>query len=409
MDVRRVPSIAFLILLSACGGGKSANSVVPHSIPGCLPNAIQGQYIVEWTDGHYSVERAKTREDFIANFVEPNLNSIVRAELDQKVQIKTEPITISETVPANWGQEVAHADTLWGQNLYGEGMTIAVIDSGVDRTHLQLKNQIFVNSRETANGVDDDGNGYIDDISGWNFSVLEGPGTPNIIDENGHGTHVSGIIAAEHSAGIVKGVAPKAKILPLQFMDKTGAGTISRAISAVEYATQMGAKVINASWGTSGCNRTLETAIAQARTNGVLFVTAAGNDFSDLSLNPSYPAAFPDTGQLTIGALTYSGFRADFSNFGSLVHLLAPGSPIYSTQPVNLESSGYRFMSGTSMATPFVSGAAALLWSAHPTATVSQIREAILNAVLVKEHFNVASRGQLDIEAALQYLADLLN
>jgi subtilisin family serine protease len=403
MDVRRISILVSLLVLSGCSGGKSANSVVPHSVQGCQSTAIQGQYIVQWTDGHYSVERAKSREEFIEKFVEPNLDSLVLAELDQIVRIKSEAVA-AETVPANWGQAVTHADTAWTQNYYGEGVVIAVIDSGIDPNHVQLRNQIFQNSHETVNGVDDDGNGYIDDVSGWNYSNPEGPGTATPFDENGHGTHVSGILVADHSAGIVKGVAPKAKVLPLQFMDKSGAGTISRAITAIEYAVKMGAKIINASWGTGGCNRTLESAVTQAREKGVLFITAAGNDYSDLSMNPSYPAAFPNTGQVTVGALTYTGFRADFSNFGPLVHLLAPGSPVYSTQPTAIESSGYRFMSGTSMAGPFVAGAAAILWSAHPSATVTQIRDAILNSVLVKEHFNVSTHGQLDIEAALQQL-----
>ncbi|MEQ1875487.1 MAG: S8 family peptidase [Bdellovibrionia bacterium] len=404
MDVgrlARVLSIFTLILLTACGGNRSSSSAVPHTTMGCQATAVQGQYIVEWTDGHFSVERAKSREDFIANFVEPRLEKIVLAELDQIVTIKEQPITAEETIPANWGQEVSGAQAAWTQNFRGQNVVIAVIDSGVDPTHPQLRNQLFVNTAETVNGADDDGNGYIDDISGWNYSNPEGPGTPNPLDENGHGTHVSGIIFAEHSAGIVQGVAPQAKLMPLQFMDRTGAGTISRAIQAIDYATKMGVKVINASWGTPGCNRTLESAIANARDKGVLFVTAAGNDYSDLTVSPSFPAAFTATGQLTIGALTYSGFRADFSNFGALVHMVAPGAPVYSTQPAALEPNGYRFMSGTSMAAPFVSGAAALLWSARPNATVAQVREAILTSVAVKDHLNVATHGQLDIAAAL--------
>ncbi|HEX4924304.1 MAG TPA: S8 family peptidase [Bdellovibrionales bacterium] len=404
MDVvSRVYAALFaVLLLTSCGQKRTAATIVPQASNQCKPTAIEGQYIVEWLDGRITVERAKDREDFLENFVTPKLDLIKRAELDQIVRLKSQPVQASETIPPNWGQEVVGAQAAWDRNIRGTNVVVAVIDSGIDSTHPQLRNQLAINPNESANGVDDDKNGYIDDIAGWDFATPDGNGTPNPTDQNGHGTHISGVIAADPMAGTVQGIAPQAKILPLQFMDASGAGTISRAIQAIEYAAQRGAKVINASWGTVGCNQSLETVIKKLSTQNILFVTASGNDYSDLTYNPSYPAAFPGIGQIVVGALTYNGFRADFSNYGPLVDLVAPGSPIYSTVPASRHASGYAFMSGTSMAAPFVSGAAALLWSYQPTASVERVREAILGSVLVKDHLNVATRGQLDIAAALQ-------
>jgi subtilisin family serine protease len=405
MDVIRYTAILVSgFTLMACANRRTSSSIVPHGSTACQSSALQGRYIVEWQDGHHSLERAKSREEFIEKFVEPRLNEIRFAELDQPVKINSDTISSYDTIPENWGQDVAQAQTAWSRGVKGKNIIVAVIDSGVDATHPQLKNQIAVNTRETVNGIDDDQNGFVDDVIGWNFAVSEGMGHPNTKDTNGHGTHLAGIIAAEHSTGPVLGVAPEAKILPIQFMDDSGAGSIGRAIMAINYAVKMGAKVINASWGTAGCNKTLENTVAQLADQGVLFVTAAGNESTDLSYSPSYPAAYSFPSQITVGALTYSGYRAEFSNYGSLVHMVAPGSPIYSTLPTSRQPSGYGYMSGTSMAAPFVSATAALLWSYQPAASLSQIRDAILNSVYVKDHLNVSTHGQLDIGAALAEL-----
>lgn len=409
MDVvSRVYALFFLtLILVSCAQKRTAATIVPQASNQCRPTAIEGQYIVEWVDGRITLERAKDRDDFLENFVTPRLELIKRAELDQIVRVNSQPVQAADTIPPNWGQEVTRAQTAWDRNIRGSNVIVAVIDSGIDATHPQLRNRIAINANEIANnGIDDDRNGFVDDVAGWDFFTPDGPGTPNPTDQNGHGTHISGVIAADPMTGTVQGVAPQAKILPLQFMDASGAGTIGRAVQAIEYAARMGAKVINASWGTIGCNQSLETVVKKLADQDILFVTAAGNDYSDLTYNPSYPAAFPGLGQITVGALTYSGFRAEFSNYGALVHLVAPGSPVYSTVPASKHASGYAFMSGTSMASPFVAGAAALLWSYQPTASVSRVREAILSSVLVKEHLNVATRGQLDIAAALQKLDD---
>jgi subtilisin family serine protease len=404
MDVIRFALIAvFTASLTGCGEHKRSSAMVANVSPQCASTAINNQYIVEWEDGHFTVEKSPTRQQFIEKFIEPNIELIKRAEADQMIQIKSDPAVAEETVPANWGQTVSQAEQAWDKNVYGKGVTVAVIDSGIDFNHPQLKNQIAVNPNEVLDGVDNDGNGYIDDISGWNFSA-GGLGTADAGDDNGHGTHLSGIIAAEHSLGVVKGIAPQAKILPLKFMAADGSGSVGRAIMAIDYAAAMNVRTINASWGTGSCSTSLESAITRLSEKNVLFIAAAGNDHSDLTMSPSFPAAFGVTNQITVGALTYNGFRADFSNYGALVHLVAPGTPIYSTLPLTKRASGYDFMSGTSMAAPFVAGAAALLWSYKPSAAVSEIRDAILHSVFVKDHLNVATHGQLDIGAALTEL-----
>ena len=191
-------------------------------------------------------------------------------------------------------------------------------------------------------------------------------------------------------------------------MDDTGSGDLPVAIRAIQYAASRGARVINASWGGTYCSQAMKETIAALEGEGVLFVAAAGNNgdglqASGMSLEslPVFPAAIGASGQITIGASTSRDYMAGFSNFSyTLVDLVAPGSNIFSTYP----GGGYKLESGTSMATPFVSGAAALLFGAHPTATVAQVKAALLGSV-DRGPFAVASQGRLNVKAALDELA----
>jgi subtilisin family serine protease len=417
MDVARVClgilSLVVLAGLSACANThEQATAVFPKVNAACSSSAVAKQFVVRWKDGTTVVYKGSTREELLTTVVEPNIDKIEFAEQDQRIAIPQEPARLqTEATPpaADWGQTMINAKAAWDQGYNGQGVVVAVIDSGVQRDHTQLASQIFVNPGESgtdsqghnksSNGIDDDQNGFVDDVSGYDFAL----NSANVVDGTGHGTHVSGIIAANHSAGSVKGIAEGAKILPLDFMDDSGSGNISDAIRAMYYAAQMGAKVVNASWGGAPCSQNLQKAITDLGDMGVVFVNAAGNNGVSLNDNPEYPAAYGLPLQITVSATTPRDYMSSYSNFSyTLANIAAPGDSIISTYPGNTTKS----LSGTSMATPFVVGAAAILKGARPKATPSDIKNALLNAV-DSAPVEVSSRGRLNVAKALQEILKL--
>ena len=400
-----LPTLVLVSLaLSACGITKSTSTdddSFPETKLECQPTAVANRFLVTWKDGTVSIEHAADRQAFIAGILEPNRKDIQFVENDQIVRHYNDvPVQAEETVDADWGQKMVHAPDVWAQGVNGQGITVAVIDSGVDIKHPQLANQIAINEAEVADGIDNDGNGLVDDIYGFDFEDMTG----HVRARSEHGTHVAGIIAAEHSAGQVQGLAEQAKILPLNFMNDKGEGYISAAIAAILYAESRGVRVINASWGGDGCSTTLRDVIAKIEERGVLFVAAAGNAGRNLDRQPEYPAAFTSPNQLTIGASTPRDLIISWSNYSNtLVHLIAPGYGIFSTVP----DGGTKILSGTSMATPFVTGAAALLMSSRPKATLAQIRQALLEGVDLGNH-PVATHGRLNVQKSLARLQQLV-
>ncbi len=415
MDVRWGTVATCLILLCssvACNKKAAApagDRGVLEPKPECANNAIAQRYIVRWNDGSTSIEHSPDKETLIKEVIEPNQDDIEFAEPDMRVSVpkvsvpnvsmpKTEsaPYALPSSEEANdWGQRAVSADQAWQSGADGHGVIVAVVDSGVDINHPQLKDQIAINPLEKFNGIDDDNNGFIDDVNGFDFEQNSGI----ISDGKGHGTHVSGIIAAAHN-GIVLGVAPKAKILPIDFMNDMGNGSISNAILGIEYAVSRGAKVINASWGGTPCSKALNDTIQGLANSGVIFVVAAGNSGQNIDYTPEYPAAFGGPTQITVGASTVSDITAYFSNFGdNSVQLMAPGVNILSTFPGNQTE----VLSGTSMASPFVAGAAALLMSSYPNLPATKIREAIVRSI-DSGPYQVQFRGRLNIQKALNYL-----
>ncbi len=379
----------------------------------CSGQAIPNQFIVHFVDGHWEYPRTSNRTKFIASYVKPKLDQIDFIEPDQHIsafQVASPPPSGAEI--DNWGDQTINAPVAWQNGARGSGVVVAVVDTGADITHPQLVNQIDYNQGEMGtdaqgrdkrtNGVDDDGNGYVDDWSGYNFITNSG----EMYDDIGHGTHVSGIIAAEHSdttikTGYVQGVAPQAKILPVKFMDKNG-GSLSLALKAIDYAVMRGAKVINASWGGPGCAQSLRQKVQDLSNENILFVAAAGNDGINLDQNPQYPAAFTSPLQLTVGAIANTLFQDSYSNYSkSLVHLFAPGTAIVSTVPTAISSTGYATMTGTSMAAPFVSGAVADVLSAHTGVTIQTARQMILQSVDTDPTYTNATDGRLDLGKAV--------
>ncbi|HSH92889.1 MAG TPA: S8 family serine peptidase, partial [Roseimicrobium sp.] len=268
----------------------------------------------------------------------------------------------------NAGMDVTRA---WNITTGSPDIVVAVIDTGVSLTHPDLIANLAVNPTEiSGNGVDDDGNGYVDDVKGWNFSA-----NTNVPEDlNGHGTHVSGTIAASGNNNIgVVGVARSSRILPVQFLSAAGVGYTSDAIAAVNYARIRGARLINASWGGGGYSTLLRDQIAQFTTgNRGLFVAAAGNNGSDNDISHIYPVGYDLPGIVGVAATNSSDTLAYFSNFGrTTVDVSAPGDYILSTYRNNT----YAFASGTSMAAPHATGTLALLFSHNRNLSGSDIKQ----------------------------------
>ncbi len=256
----------------------------------------------------------------------------------------------------------------WNLSTGSKMLVAAVIDSGVDQGHQDLGTS-WTNYGEnlTPNGIDDDNNGYIDDIHGFNAINNSG----NSADDHGHGTHVAGTIAATIGNSVGTSGVANVRILPVKFLNSQGSGSLYDAVKAVDYVTDMAARakaagweqqivLSNNSWGGGGYYQALYDAIARARNGGVLFVAAAGNNSNNNDANPSYPAGYELDNVISVAAIDRDGNLASFSNYGATsVDIAGPGVSIASTYPGNQ----YVYMSGTSMATPNVSGALMLLRS----------------------------------------------
>ncbi|MBS3028938.1 MAG: S8 family serine peptidase [Dolichospermum sp. DET50] len=266
------------------------------------------------------------------------------------------------------------APEAWDIQKGNPNLVIGVIDTGVDYNHPDLVGNIWTNPGEIAgDGIDNDNNGYIDDIRGWDFAYNDN----NPSDVDGHGTHVSGTIAGKGNNGVgVTGVAWNAKIMPLKFLADDGFGSTSNAIKAIDYATAKGVKITNNSWGGGPSEQALYNAINAAGQAGALFIAAAGNDSIDTDTSPHYPSSYNLANIISVASTTNTDSLSWFSNYGlTSVDLGAPGSGIYSTLPNN----SYGTYSGTSMASPHVAGAAALVWSQNPTWTAQQVKNTLMN------------------------------
>jgi subtilisin family serine protease/subtilisin-like proprotein convertase family protein len=285
----------------------------------------------------------------------------------------------------NTGQTLGLADAdldapeAWEITRGSASVVVGVIDTGVDYTHVDLAANMWRNPGEIAdNGFDDDANGFVDDVFGYDFANDDS----NPQDDNGHGTHVSGTIAAVGNNGVgVTGVNWTSSIMALKFLDSSGRGSTDAAVRAVNYVTMMrttygvNVRVTNNSWGGKGSSTALYDAIAANRNADILFVAAAGNDSGDTDLSPNYPAAYDLNNIVSVAATDHQDALAWFSSYGAnTVDLAAPGVNVLSTWPGNAYSS----VSGTSMASPHVAGVAALAWAHSPLATSSQIKDAIL-------------------------------
>ncbi len=284
---------------------------------------------------------------------------------------------------------------------------VAIIDTGLDTSHKLFRdsNAVWVNSAELAGspGVDDDRNGYVDDVYGWNYVS----NNANVYDDDSHGTHVAGIVLGVGQDILAYPVREaKIRIMPLKFLDAQGSGSTANAVSAMYYAVNMGAKVINNSWGGSSYSRALHEAYTYAYQRSVVIVSAAGNSNLNNDLFPMYPAGIDTPNNIAVAATTDSDTKASFSNFGATVAVAAPGVAIVSSVPGTgcLNPGCYQMMSGTSMASPFVAGLAAIVLREAPQLSAYQVRSIVLATVNTFSSLNgrVSTGGRVNALKAVQ-------
>lgn len=326
------------------------------------------------------------------------------------------PIPPQETPPAIWVKDPkSYYNAGLSQNrtrevfrkyeFHGNAQTvIAVVDTGVDYTHPDLRSNLWRNPGESGadskgnpketNGIDDDGNGYVDDVIGYDFSG--NTGFP--FDDFGHGTHVSGIAAAVGGNGFgMTGQCPRCSIMALKFISKDGSGSDADAIRALEYATRMGAQVINSSWGGNEESPALFDAFQATSAAGIFNAVAAGNDGEDLTFFPEFPARYRLPGLVTVAALyETSSLIPAWSNYGPLfVHSSSAGVEVTSTVP----GGGFAPLSGTSMASPNIAGCAALIRSYRPDLSADEVAKLLGKHVLLdpSSMAKVLYRGRPDM------------
>lgn len=295
----------------------------------------------------------------------------------------------TSTTPAN--QYGSHAAAAWASGHTGlSSVIVGVVDEGIMNTHSELAANCWTNPYDPVDGIDNDGNGYVDDKWGWDFDGNNNTTFDGTQDD--HATHVAGTIGAVGGNGAgVAGVCWSVKMISCKFLGRNG-GTTANAILAVDYITDLktrhGLNIVatNNSWGGGGFSQALKDAIDRANAADILFVAAAGNNGTNNDATASYPSNYTSSNVIAVAAITSTGTLASFSQYGATtVDLGAPGQAIYSTVPVSQKGkvvSGYASYSGTSMATPHVTGAAALYASTHPGATAAQIKSAILGSTV---------------------------
>lgn len=329
---------------------------------------------------------------------------------------------------AQWGLAKTEAATAWATQRGDHNVIVAVIDTGIDYNHEDLKSNVWHNPNEIpGNGIDDDYNGYVDDVIGWDFADNDALPYDKMsaqrFDGNpGHGTHCSGVVGANGDNAIgISGMAPDITVMGLRFITDKGEGTTEAAILAIKYAVANGAKVLSNSWGgeaDSEDDTELKAAIQEAQDAGVLLIFAAGNGrngagySNDSDAHPGIPASYDFDAIISVAASDSSDKLGSFSNFGTrTVDLAAPGVKIMSSVPLNKYEDSITIFGipiaswdGTSMATPHVAGAAALVWSQYPELTAAQVKARLLNSVtpIAGLATKVKTGGVLNVARALQ-------
>lgn len=273
----------------------------------------------------------------------------------------------------------------WDLTTGSRDIVVAVIDTGIDYNHPDLKENMWVNPDPTAQ-----------DVHGYNFAAK----TPNPMDGNGHGTHCAGVIGANHNAIGIRGVMANVKLMAVKFLSDAGSGEAADAILSIDYAVANGANILSNSWGGGGRSEALKEAIERANEAGVVFVAAAGNSRANNDTANSFPANYKVDNVISVGAMDARGNKASFTNYGKeSVHVFAPGVKIYST----VQRGGYKSLSGTSMAAPFVSGIIGLLLSQEASLSTKEITQRVIGtSVNESSLIPYAMSGRIDADRFLQ-------
>ncbi|MFK4753882.1 S8 family peptidase [Oceanobacter antarcticus] len=363
---------------------------------------------IELVDTHYSTSIAQNLKILSAI---PGVKAVYP---DYEIHALTQSDTPTDTPSLSTAPNDPDYSLLWGLNdpddfdinaeeawAYSTGSSqvyVGVIDSGVDYTHEDLAANVWTNPDEIAgNGIDDDANGWVDDVHGIDTSANDS----DPMDEGGHGTHVAGTIAGVGNNGIgITGVNWTSQIIPCRFLDANGEGYASGAIECLDYMASLkidkGLNLVatNNSWGGGGYSALMEEVISVHNSLGILFVAASGNEGTNIDSQPSYPASYDIANIISVAAIDHNGNFAYFSNYGNSVDIAAPGVEIYSSVPGN----NYESYSGTSMAAPHVTGALALLKAAHPDVSSNGLKSLLLTNASDKDLYDGETRyGRLQL------------
>ncbi len=370
----------------------SSRGLLFRQISALSPRSIseQGHLILVKSDKD-KFQLASLLKDVGVEYIEPNY-------IYKLVSMPNDPKMKGQWGIVNKKSTDINVLPVWEQMTGSPDVIVAVSDTGINSKHKDLQQNMWVNQAELNGkpGVDDDGNGFIDDVHGYHFVYPKNPGS----DQNGHGTHCAGIIGAAGDNGLgVVGVNWKTNLMTAGFLSGSGSGSLEDAIKSIDYAVKMGAKVISASWGSTEYSVALGEAIDRANKAGVVFVAAAGNDGKNNDKSSFYPANYDLPNLISVAAVDSSGRKASFSNYGlKKVHVGAPGVSVLSTY-----GNSYANLDGTSMATPFVSGVVALMIQKNPSLTPDEIKQKIMRTVkpLKSLEGKVASGGMVNAEAAV--------
>lgn len=291
----------------------------------------------------------------------------------------------------------------WKLTQGSSDIKVGILDSGINIVHKDLSSSVYVNDGEIPNnGIDDDGNGYIDDVNGWDFLNEDNTVYDSAL-EDAHGTYAAGIIAGncDMQENGIMGIAPYIEVVPLKFMNQDGGNTLDAA-RAIEYAEEMGIRIINCSWSGKEYSKILKETIKES---AILFICSAGNLGKNIDINPVYPACYDIGNIITVGGIDNKG-NILLSNWGQNVDLVAPGVNIFSTYPEN----SYIFASGTSGAAPFVTGTVALACSLNSELSNMELINLLDMSVEKNEemYYNIRTKGRLDTGRLLEIVNSAL-
>ena len=353
---------------------------------------------------------ATLRANSLVKYAEPNyevhlVKSFVRLPFNETSDLQWNFVNKGQ-IDSDGHEGVVGADIhmapVWEKNWRGSrNVLVATIDTGIDWTHPALQENIFTNEKESGvnsnNGIDDDGNGYIDDVHG--FNTLNSSNKSN--DDNGHGSHVAGIIGAMAlKDSSVVGINQKVSLLPVKCLDASGTGTLQSVVDGLSYAIMMKAQIINNSWAMTEKSQILEDLVKETEKQGIVMVAAAGNSWVNLEGFKLYPASFQQTNTISVAASNNRDLLWNLSDTGPYtVDVAAPGENILSTD----KKGQYKIRSGTSIAAPHVTGIAALLKAEHPDWQASQIKEHIVGSCdpLIEFRHKVKCQGRVNAWNAL--------